>query len=657
MEKIRYVARKMAALFAVLVVGLSCFTIAPVAIPAYAEGERALDETYVIEDLGAEAVEALSATSPNQPILHTVSEYGYSNYATVRNENYALYLYVYDPDRTTYVDRVGANTVTMATSYENGKPSDYSVLRLMNCGYTTGKYDRLVYKFRVLDLDDVVENVVKMQKEKRERSYDIGALTLLEEGKTTAKTYDVGTTYHFSGFAEGCDPTSTYGSTLTSRWSYLETINLDVKHFNYRTGDYNKHNICDELNTVYFAVDNDYFEKYGGLQKIKAQWYEYKTNPVFITSDESAYDALIQYLNYDIGKGFGDLHWRVVWDEHSAALIGDPTDEDRHFDSVYNQTMGNDNTDDGFLWCESYYWGNDSTNWIEIGDCPNEYEIISKIDWLFYRKNVDSRSDYRVSTQEVEEYMNWYTNQFSNQEKILDKYAKGLFTESIDSARLGLLEDPTQTSGKIVQEIDAGDKSSLTFKKEQSWWDKFWNGVKYEEKSYDPIVLLDDSIRLMTPETFASVYLVDTSQAETVYDDCLAILNKGQTPVLFRFALTEYYASTARFDYAEEKGGESDAEMSDKDGYVAQETVFLDFTIITLTFRKEGVDTVIPAVASPIDIINGFTPSDGLDAPSSGCNDVVSTIKVIMALVIVIVLIGLVGRLIRWVIRPWIGKK
>ena len=43
-------------------------------------------------------------------------------------------------------------------------------------------------------------------------------------------------------------------------------------------------------------------------------------------------------------------------------------------------------------------------------------------------------------------------------------------------------------------------------------------------------------------------------------------------------------------------------------GYGAQETVFLNFDMIELTFKYEGKETVISVVASPINVIGSITP-------------------------------------------------
>lgn len=52
--------------------------------------------------------------------------------------------------------------------------------------------------------------------------------------------------------------------------------------------------------------------------------------------------------------------------------------------------------------------------------------------------------------------------------------------------------------------------------------------------------------------------------------------------------------------------------MSDIDGYVAQSTMFLDFTVISLTFRKGDKDTVLAVVSDPIDVFGGFTTQTDL---------------------------------------------
>ena len=66
---------------------------------------------------------------------------------------------------------------------------------------------------------------------------------------------------------------------------------------------------------------------------------------------------------------------------------------------------------------------------------------------------------------------------------------------------------------------------------------------------------------------------------------------------LFRFDVSTYFSSELWVE-----------NYMDTCGYQVSQTVFLDFDIISLTYEKAGVKTVIPVVSSPIDIIAGIEP-------------------------------------------------
>lgn len=591
---------------------------------------KPLDDTYIIDDLGLDVVSKFTASDGADPQLYSFSEFGYSINQVLREEAYGLYLYIYNPARTKYSERIGASVVNMATAYgTDGKPSSYENLPLKNCGYTTGKYDKLCYKFRIMGIDEVEKNATSGNTKDGTRRYDLAGIQLLEDGAKNAKDYSISTTYYCSGYAKGCGTGAENASTLTMTWEHFDTINLNVKHANYRTADY-KDDVCDELNTVYFSVEERYFTEYGGLQKIKAEWYEYNTNPVFVTSDSGAYNAFYDYIGRDIGehKSIEELSYRVFWEE-------------------YLKWIGDSNASQVWGFNKSYNGGVESLEetsslW-ELGE---DWKYVSRMDWLFLRENAASREDYCVTREEVEEYMTQYSDNFSDH-SIRGKYAANLFAESIDEDRLSLLSDAGTTRGHIVQEIDAGETRDLMFKADQTWWDKFWNGVQYKKEGYSPIVVLtEEDISGLNADTFATKYLIGDTDKETVYSDVKSMINEGKRAVLFRFAKTEYYASSARFDMAGDRSGLFDEEidMSDKDGYVAQETVFIDFDIISLTFRKDGVDTVIAAVADPLDIINGFDPPDD-DLNYQGF-DWLALLKKIIAAIVVIAVLYFVFKLI-----------
>ena len=484
-------------------------------------------------------------------------------------EYYGIFLYVYNPTETP-LQEDGLNTINMAVAYNtDGTPKEYAKVPLTFCDRTD---DYRFYKFQIADYSELLP-MAKAYAEAHEgtRRYDFADIEFVSADGKDIDSFAYSKTYYFNGFGAGCSDESKTESTLTCEVEELETIELKIEHTNYRTEDFNENNICDELNTAYFSVPDRFFEEYGGLQKIKAEWNEYRTNPIFVTSDEEAYDYLSDFIGEDISNA--DLDWHVFWDYM--------TEDD--VKTLFKHGYANK------------YVG---LNWAIAG-------ITTRMDWLIERANAKSRDDYDVTAEEIEDYMEWYTSKFGG--SLLNGYSANLFTDSVDEGR---------TRGYNCTEIDAGESKNLSvYDKSQSWWNKLWHGTKFEELGYSPIVTFskDDlkTIKAMTAKEFGETYLVNEDDRELVRSYVISELGSGKRPVLFRFAQTDYYASTAYFD----KAG---LFMSSADGYVAQMTQFLDFDVISLTFRSEkGVDTIIAVCSDPIDIINGVTPPSDLD-PNQG---------------------------------------
>ena len=539
---------------------------------------------------------------------------------------YGLFVYIYNP--TCAELNVETCHINMATSYDaDGKPNAWANTDLIYCSATE---DKLFYKFEL----DNAEDFLVMAKgyaslHDGERRYDMAGITIANvEDPLQDREYSW--TYYFNGLAAGCGETSDSASTLTSYMEKLETLHLDVSHTNYRTEDFNADNVCDSLDSVYFSVPEGYFTNYGGLQKIKAEWYEYKTKEIFVTSDSAAYNALKNYVgkNADSALRYW-VNWGLVTQQHGVDK----------FQGLYNNP-------------------NENMRW-------NNAALLNQIDWLLSRKDITSRDDYYVSKEDVVDYMKWYTAKFSSQEKIRGRYAEGLFDDSIDEDRIPLLETPTDKRGYVVQEFDADkleDKQDLFYEVEQSGWDRFWKGAKYEDYTLDPILVFDKEDKTMlegmTAATFAETYKVNPDEAASIREYCLTTLKDGSRPVLFRFAVTDYYAATAFF---ENKDNIFDGIVrKNGDGYVAQETVFLDFDIISLTFRAEsGEETVIACVSDPMDIINGLTPPTDLDPMywdwASLFEDLFEEIGAVFeaifsAIVAILLIYGLIS-LIVWIIQ------
>ena len=150
---------------------------------------------------------------------------------------------------------------------------------------------------------------------------------------------------------------------------------------------------------------------------------------------------------------------------------------------------------------------------------------------------------------------------------------------------------------------------------------------------------------------FAEKYKVNTQDVPDIKKELQSASSSNEKLVLLRFAVTDYTVKNARFDYVEE--GTQD--FSGQDGYVAQETAFLDFDVISLEFSdREGiVREIVGVVAEPIDIIHGLTPPDSLVEDEEWWQKLVGLILVVIILLVIYFVINVyvpwLGAIIRWV--------
>ena len=131
---------------------------------------------------------------------------------------------------------------------------------------------------------------------------------------------------------------------------------------------------------------------------------------------------------------------------------------------------------------------------------------------------------------------------------------------------------------------------------------------------------------------FAAQYYLNPNDAGKIYDYVQESVSKNERVVFFHFAKTVYYASSGMLDYTD------DIALSQEDAYVAQMTMFLDFDLISLTFRLNSQDTVVGVVASPMDIINGVEAPPDYDGGLTWWQQFWNEIKLYVTLGVAIIL-------------------
>ena len=604
--------------FVLLLVMLTIITV-PV---SYAQEVGNLDQTDVMDDLFTDGTYNI-LDYPYNPLgslrLVNFAEYCYS-YRDNTKDKYGLYIYVYNPQQLDIVANSGQNKIQIATAFDaNHNAIKYEKFTLECISMSKGDYYQLFYKFKVVGAEKLLD-VLNSNK----RRYFISGIELLENGNTNATEYGIGGTYVFSGYAKGYGPDVNAESTLSCDVEEFETINLQVHHTNYRTGMSSLgNNHYNEVNTVYFSVPNRFFEEYGNLQKIAAEWWEYKTKMAVVTANEEFYNKVLANVGVQIGNGATVPFSLYSGANSNVSMTGYVTCR--------------------YQWSFNQYIGSTSSILGPTGSYSTDYEA-KIVPYAFYSPtvNLDSVFDFlckRVNVGSVESNVvqDWIYN-YSNDlgHGYIDcngrQISKDLFEEYVDEGR---------TMGYNNVEIDLGDTFDLdSYDSNHTWWDKLWDfGLSWpktdeEHKDIVPIKVLESGDLAGYKNDIASNLLVNKEHVDELQRFYNAEVLKDNKVVLFRFAKTDYYSAPAW--YSGYTGS-----IPESDTYVASETVFLDFDILSLTFHKEGVYTVIPAVSNPIDIVNGFTPPDaGLDLG-----------KAFLSLVLLLVLLVLLIICLPWVLK------
>lgn len=569
---------------------------------AYAAEEYPFDETNVMDDLQSSTVngkkfDILDYVFDENKRLQIINfvEFNYS-YRSSARENYALYIYVYNPAAIKIIEESGQNKIQMAVAWNKSEdgtisPTNYEKFRLKFCNKSEDEnYKGLFYKFRVIDTPLADGSTMADRVNTNERRYDVSGVELLTVGNSNATEYGVGGTYKFKGYVKGCGPDKYADSTLTCEVETLESISLKLNHTNFRSSSVSSvgKDHYNEVNTVYFSVPESFFETYGNLQKIHAEWWEYKTKKMAVTSDMELYNTMLDYTGVEIGEYSKNVPFslKVMKSRIPASSLGEVSTIT--FSWTFNTDLSTDYGSSGYP-SQTYF----------------SEEVQHILPFVFYSpaKSLDGIFRYlyskpvagAVGGNIVADYMYAYKNDLGH--GYIDcngrQISKDLFTDNVDSGR---------TRGYNNKTVDFGDTFDLkSYDSNHTWLDKFrehgWRffeiATSGEYKNVQPIITLSSSMISGDADDISKSLLVNSDDVSDIKEYYATETAKNNRVILFRFADTDYYCAK---------------DMDTSSVYIAQETVFLDFDVIDLTFNKDGVYYVIPAVASPIDIINGLTP-------------------------------------------------
>lgn len=588
---------------------------------AYAgDNDLKFDNTSIFDDLyGSKDDNGNEFDLSNYPIdkdgelqFFSFVEYGYSYYANYE-KNYALYLYLYNPQQLNFQTYLDSNVVRMGVSYatkdDNIVISEYEDFNIVCVSRTTGDYANLFYKFKVLDPNKKILSMAQAyEKENGCRRYDIAGVYLKTDKSDVTLDKNIGRTYKCSGYMATYGKDASNPSTFVCNVEKLETLDLKVYQTSYLTGvssagAYHHNNVS----SVYFAIPQRVLDKYGSLWEIYAQWYECKTAPILVTSNVDFYYKALNNNHYetvDNSEGGTSLLYDksvdyLLWyGRHSDSVAG--SSNILHYDWAYNLRPFSMTSGDMFIQRFANSYSNVlpfvfySPSYTESG----AFNVINKQTVAGDVKSSQIR-DY-IQNYKSSNYVDWHTSR---------NLASELFVNAIDSARAekGIKVGLNKVRTNLGNTFDLKSWNS----EYGSWWDKLtqygWSYPKNEvlDEQHTNVKPFEEITKdALNSVTLASDLLINENDVDSFKTFCNSSYdNDSAVPYLFRFAVSDYMSRPIT-----RNPGRLDVDQDVVDSYIAQETVFFDFNIITMTFKGKEDYYTLAVMHTPVDVIAGVEP-------------------------------------------------
>ena len=537
------------------------------------------EETNVLDDLSEMTIDGKEFSLTDYNFDETKStqvlafvEYCYSFYSD-RQDNYGLYIYVYNPKGLSFVDESELNSIQLRVA---DKDYEKYGLKFLNKSLEAD-FNGLFYKFKI-ELSDVQRQSILNSLNSTERVYDVSGFELLIAGEYDATEFTAGGTYKYSGYCAGYGPGLSNGSTLTFIKNDLETLKLDVHATFYRPDGTNGKNdyTQDSLHSVYFAVPKSLISKYGEMYAVHATWLNAVTNPGLVVNNQEVANRLKSAIGKEVNATFTPPYG-------FCNLI-----DIRLTDTISYVTYG-----------YTYNYIHKDPYKVVLGE-----EKVNTISSVF-NTNGQSAQNYIVQSNEIIDLMK-EISLGSNSTLVNGKYLKSLF-ESVDDS----FTEVNLTSDDFI--TDNG--RPLTSQKiDQAWWQILLGTHTVHSSTFDGISALEKVENLTGgKEAVCSKYFI----AQSDYEDFEKFYNANYVNnniYLFRYMMSDYISQPVSVtEISDNVWGDP---VVTRDAYAFKQTVNLDFDIIDVTFKDADKLTVIPVIMSPIDVVHDGTPPPNNTMPA-----------------------------------------
>lgn len=569
------------------------------------------DATDVTKDLeGADGFDFANypADTSKDAQIYTFLEYGYDG---TDNSKFGLYLYIYNPKQKNFSRSSASNKANVAMAFDSkGNATSYQRVGLIFCSATS---DKLFYKFRIDDSDGKLLELAEKYAISHggARRYDVATVELFAYGDKTATTSTIGKSYECAGYMKGFGADKDSNTHSVKAYS-IDVLDIELKHTFFRpegnSSAQSDYTVKDQLDSVYFSFPNELIEQYGGIWKIEASYYSAMTSPILVTSTKEVYDTVIKYVGQQLSSNPGKLQGSVdcKFNKDIPYSLYDPT---------YAQTFG----DKIILRKEpTLTW-----NLYAAGRVPAEQQIIYYLFYTGYETSDNSTpyaKDFTLSGERLLDYIYNYNKsyRFGKSELVNDKgeqlsmdMFQGFMPTGEESEIFGK-SYKVYEHGKVHYvpiSMTAADGYTLeSYKRTPTAFDWFtlYKGKYDYEKFSDiqAIVPIDVNDSSLSKDEFCKKYYV----SEGDYDSIIAKVNAGkgkETVYLFRFAQSEYKARGVIT--------RGDLKLGQEYAYIAEESVYLNMNLASITCRKNDEYHTFAVASNPINAVADIEPNKPYD--------------------------------------------
>lgn len=608
-----------------------------------AEKSHPMDRSYVIDDLkkmGYNISDFEKDGNADYIRVITVYEYGYDYHKDF--SDYGLYFYIFNPSGKA-IQNSDLNKIQMAYKDKSGSKSNYVKFPLQIVSWSVlTNFENMFYKVKVGNTSEFVNRL-----NSGARTYYVSGIELLEPGKENATDFLVGGAYTFTGYMAGYHMNLSAVDTLYLSWTEELTVPIELHPATWfsKTSDKGE-DYRYELFSVYFSIPNDILKQYGdpkgsdtaGLIGVRGEYYEYDTNGI-LTNNSDIRQNFARMVNRDLTKlssfnSENNVSQEFLYGFYKGSEVITSLVNYYTYNCSYNVYAG----------YGKYYLIN-----------PESITLKSKkaqtLSPVFYLGNAIYSGDPYLS---AEDFMASYIGQGRNHYEYRNENAYGHKYYNLG------VSDPAWNSS-IRSYASTHDK----------WYNQiskyFGSGLYDDAEGYADIDVIKkvsdlDVSKVWQDASAAENLFVTTKDYKSLQEFYKSDENKDRTTYLFRFAVRDYYAP--QVTVSDFNGAVSETTIPSNSTYYFRKTVFEEFDVLEFTFQdKNSKKTVLPVVASPVDITGGVVPGNNQSEPNpnnpgadSKKNDnswldrllkIFSDLKPLYKVLVIVLLVFVVALLIR----------